>query len=864
MSETQIVAILFTDLEGSTDKWSRYGEAMARSLEIHDDLAASVFEMRGAKATEHTGDGSMAVFASVGEAIEAARDLVRRMASVDWPIGEPLRLRMGIHVGPAQHRDENFFGTAVSRAARIADAANAGQVLLSTTAHLAARDLLPDHDATNVGPVSLKGLEGEEVVYHLSGDPFGPPSTPRSARTTGRTLPVAPTRLVGRRREIRHVLDLLGDHRLVTLTGVGGVGKTRLALAAAETVGSDALLVDLGPIGPTEVVSAFTSAAGVSPLQEASLASLLAALADRQILVVADNCEHVMEDVAEVIEPLLTNAPRVRVLTTSREPIGSPGEQVYRVPSLPIDESVELFVDRASSVGRDIDDLEKAAEICRRLDGIPLAIELAAARTAHIDLDDLGGRLDERFRILTGGRRGVERQRTLEAVMSWSYELLEPDDRHALWAATVFVGSFDLEAFAAVAGLDVFEGLDRVGSLVDKSLLAMSSGASTETRYTALETVRLYGLMKAAEAGAVDGLAASHAVCFRERAALSEGEHLQSPWESYTGRQVTDAENHRAALEWFRDQDDLGSLGRAAAGILLRLGLNVADHGCRYLERPEVVEVLDGHDRDAYLVASAANANFRGQWRAQGDFAALALESARDPRLRAIASALLAQIEALEGKPVDHLVESALAGLDDSDRQLAAMVRGRVTDGRLGRGDAASSIALLEELAGEGEFVALVDVAKAYVMLDRFDDALAAARFHRSHRESAPALADFIDHQIGAHIAAHTDRQRAIAELIAADQALRRQYDALNEAELLVAAAALAGAKGDYRHAARLLAATQRSFRTPGGFGLYAHVRDLVREHVDSETVAQARTAAADSTPHEAWVRELERLRPEL
>lgn len=861
MSTTATVAILFTDLEGSTDKWSRYGEAMARSLEVHDDLAATVFESHRALATEHTGDGTMAVFGAVGDAIAASRALADGMASIEWPIGEPLRLRMGIHVGPAQHRDGNYFGTAVSRAARIADAANAGQVLLSTAAHLAARELLPDHDAADVGALTLKGLEGHEVVYHLKGAPFGPPSSPRITPVGTSAIPRSPTALVGRSHEVRQVGDLLADHRLVTLTGVGGVGKTRLALAVAGTPHADAVLVDLAPVGPDEVIAAFSAAVGVSPMQQGSLASLLAALADRPVLLVVDNCEHVLDEVAGVLDPLLATAAGTRVLATSREPIGSPGERVYRVPSLPIDESVELFVERAAAAGHAVDDREKVGEICRRLDGIPLAIELAAARTAHLGLDQLAGRLGERFRILTGGRRGVERQRTLDAVMSWSYDLLQPAEQRALWAASSFVGSFDLDAFAAVAGLDAADALDRIGSLVDKSLLGTQTDDSGRMRYGALETVRLYGLMKAAEQDQGDATRATHAAYFRDRAGPVESWPLRTPWEPYVSTDTQDLQNHRAALEWYRERNDLSSLGRAAAAAVLGLGLNVADLECRFFERWDVIEVLDGTDRDAYLIGSSANANLRGNWHGQAQFSQSALETATLPRLRATATGLFCQMLAMEGRPVDDLVADALEGLGPGDRDLALFVKGRLVDGPLGRGDAAGTVHLLEELAAGGEFVAVTDLPKAYIILGRPDDAVEAAE--RALRTWGP-LGEVWEHLARAHVLSSSDRPGAIRALAAADRSLRYAYDTLIEAELLVAAAMLAYLGDEHLHAVRLLAATRQSFRTPGGYGLYAHVRDLVRGQVDRDTVAQVRTDAADATPHDAWVAELERLRSEL
>lgn len=833
---------------------------MARALETHDELAASAFAAHRAVATKHTGDGSMAVFSSVDAAIGAARDLSRAIQGASWPIDEPLRLRMGIHVGPAEHRDGDYFGTAVSKTARIADAAQTGQVLLSRAAELAAREISPSHRSTDVGSIRLKGIEEPEHVFHLDGDPFGPAEPPRSGTAPARGLPAVGGDLIGRDQEIDEVTALAEAHRVVTLAGVGGVGKTRLALAAASRVPAEPVFVDLAPVGPSDVVAAFSEALGVGTSGRGEVSVMVAALTGRQVIVVADNCEHVIDEAAATIEALVSGSGTVTVLATSREPLGLAVEHVYRVPSLDLDSAVLLFSQRAEATGRPITELAGVIEVCRRLDGIPLAIELAAARTAHLGLDELAARLDERFRLLAGGRRGLERHRTLEAVMSWSYDLLDASDRRALWVASTFRGSFDLSAFAAVGGFDELDALERLGSLIDKSLATVPPGRGTGTRYGLLETVRLYGAMKATEGGEAEALRDAHARYFRDLAGPLVAWDLHSPWEAYGDRAPIESDDVVAALEWFGATGDLASLGRTAAGALLGLGIDISDRECRFFERDDVVASLEGSERDAYLVAASTNANYRGAWDSQARFSRLALDGATHAGLKAMATGLYAQMATLHGEPVDRLIADALDHLEPSQGRLAAFLRGRLLDGPLGRGEAATVVDQVEELADAGEFVALADLPKVYVILNRPADAVEAAG--RATATWGPY--SVWEHLVRAHILAASDRVAAIKQLLTGDSILRRHYDPLVEAEFLIGAAAVAHEDGDDRRAAWLLAASGQSFRTPGGYALYAHVRNRVRSRIDRSAVDEARRESASIRPHAAWVEELLRLQQKI
>ncbi len=859
MNSARTVAILFTDLVGSTDLWSRNGDAMAGALATHDALAEAAFA--GARTTRHTGDGSMAVFDSVEVAIGAAGSLMAAMAATHWPTDEPLRLRMGIHVGPALERAGNWFGTAVNRAARVGDAANGGQLLLTQAADLAARDAVPDHRSLELGRAHLKGIDRDELLFHVQGPEFIEPTPPRTRLASATPPPVPRTGLLGREDLVSEVSGLLEDSRVVSLTGVGGVGKTQVALAVVESNRTGAAYVDLAPKKADAVADAFGEALGISADQRSNPTAVAAASRGRSMLVV-DNCEHVIEAVGGILETILANNPDIRVLVTSREAIGVQGEHVVPVPPLSLDSAMDVFVQRATTVGAAVDPDDAAiAEICSRLDCVPLAIELAAGRAAHLSPTQILERLDQRFRLLSSRRTGSERSHSLEEVMDWSYQLLDETEQSALQAACVFVGGFDLDAFVAVAGRDEFDALDELASLSAKSLLIPRTSPEG-TRYAVLETVRLYGLERSAKAGKSALLSQAHAEYYRESAG-SPGSWVPSlrVWETYVlapGSQVDEA-NVRTALVWFDEQADLVSLGHLAVGALLTYETYLWDSGLRLYERDDVVAALDGRLQEFYVLASAFAANGRGDWSAQMSFANRLLAESRDPEIRAVATALAVLIGAFfDGFDAPTMIEAAITDLAGSRPDLERSLRGRATDSAFGRGDALGALGTLAEQAEAGDFVATVDLAKAYVMLGRFDDAL-------EWLEDAPSIWGTFNELwrrlVETHSNAGRDTTLAVHHLVAAEQTLRKRYDALVEAELLVGAAAIALGADDPSHAARLLAESGANFRTPGGYGIYNVVRSRARERLSREEVDRIRADAGGRSPHEAFILELDRLR---
>lgn len=543
-SPAGVVTFLVTDVVASTRLWRESplaDAALGRSAEL---IAAAISRRGGARPPDQgEGDSTLAAFARPADALAAALDAQRALAAEAWPEGAEIAVRMAVHSGDAQLREGgNYGGLAVIRAARIRALAHGGQILVSKATAALAEDGLPaGASLVELGSVMLAGFARPEVVLELShGD------LPAHAGRLGllRASPTSslgrwPTSLVGRERERREVGELLAARPLVTSIGAGGSGKTRLAHAVAEDRAdrhADGIVwVELARTSdPAQVAPVVVAACGLLETPGASALQVLTnRLAKADVLVVLDNCEHLLAACAELAEAMLRAGPGVRVLATSREPLGAAGETMWRIPSLETApegersvervaayDAVKLFVERARPSRSDFQlDAESAplvARICRRLDGIPLALELAAARLRALSLERLAEGLDDRFRLLTGGARtAVARQRTLLASVEWSHDLLEPAEKAAFGRLAVFAAPFELDAAEFVAAdeeLDRTEIFDLLARLVDKSLVQHAGD-----RYWLLETLRQYGL----EHGDPRELAAArdrHLAWFRRRA----------------------------------------------------------------------------------------------------------------------------------------------------------------------------------------------------------------------------------------------------------------------------------------------------------------------------------------------------------
>lgn len=566
------VTFLFTDIEHSTETAAALGDQRwADALQAHRALLRPCFERHSGVEVGTEGDAFFVAFARAGDAVKAAVEGQRALRETE------LRTRMGLHTGEALVRDRGYMGHEVHRAKRISDAGHGGQILLSeTTADL----VRGSTELIDLGPHRLKDLGDPQRIYQLLDESLERDFPPlRSLEAFTHSLPLQRSPFIGREKEMVEVRMLLEANRIVTLTGVGGCGKTRLAqqLGAEliEDFADGVFFINLAPVADPNLIDreivasvgvplggagGMIGAAAVGPMR----ATMLRYLAPRHALLILDNCEHVIDGCAEIADQILARAPEVRILATSREGLRIEGEQTWTVPSLSVpslepdaamSESVSLFKARASAVRADFeltpDNIGHVAEICRRLDGIPLAIEFAAARVVHLSPKQIAERLDDRFRLLTGGQRRVQRQHTLQAALDWSYELLSEAERRLLRRLAVFAGDFSLEAAAGICadeGLESHEITDLLGALVAKSLIETVE-AEEVVRYRMLETVRAYAAEQLARAGEADRFRASHRDWFlRWVCSTPWPEAFQSL--SYTMALRREEQNLYAALDW--------------------------------------------------------------------------------------------------------------------------------------------------------------------------------------------------------------------------------------------------------------------------------------------------------------------------
>jgi predicted ATPase/class 3 adenylate cyclase len=590
--EAGIYAFLFTDIEGSTARWEASPADMRVALGRHDEMLRAQVAEAGGRIFKATGDGAFAVFASAGPALTAALRAQAAFAAADFRAVGGLKIRMAVHAGPASPRGDDFFGPALNRTARLLAAAHGGQILVSAAAASMAESLVEGGlpagaSLLDLGRYRLKDLGQAEAIFQLSGPgvaaSFPPPII---ADSYPHNLPRQATSFIGRDRDAAELAAMLAGNRLVTLVGPGGLGKTRLALRVGDEIierfPDGEWLVELAPLtADTQVAEALASLLGLT-LQGQNAADAVARyLKPKRLLIILDNCEHLVEGAASLAAALLKQAPDVVVLVTSREKLGVAGEQVFRMPALGFPEdggkltvddamaytAVQLFVARAglavAGFALTAETAGPVAEICRRLDGMPLAIELAAARIRMLSPAALLGRLKDRFKLLTGGARTVERrQQTLRALIEWSFQLLSAAERILFRRLAVFGGSFTMERAALVAAdgeiaaEDVF---DLLAALLDKSMLIALAETGGETRYRLLESTRQYGLEALAAAGEAADVQRRMARTMLDF--YAEGDARWAVTESAAWRDVymPEVDNLRAALEWtLVERGDIG------------------------------------------------------------------------------------------------------------------------------------------------------------------------------------------------------------------------------------------------------------------------------------------------------------------
>ena len=714
---------LFTDIEGSTRLWETHAAVMGTALAQHDRLLRSSIENRDGSVIKTTGDGILAVFDGPVAALEAALAAQRALRDATWGETGPLRVRMALHSGSAESRDGDYFGPALNRVARILAIAHGGQIVCSSVAAVLAREALPAAvGLVDLGSHRLRDIDRPEQVYQVVVDDLPRTFPPlRSLSTRRSNLPVQLTSFVGREKQLDEVMALIERHRLLTLIGTGGTGKTRLMLEAAgrllDRFPDGVWLAELAPLGdPSQIASEVARALGAPEVPGVpAITTVEAFLADKQLLLLLDNAEHLVDSVAPFADGLLAGAPGLRVLTTSREALAVPGEAVLQLQSLscpslasvsatggvdaPVDieeasstEAVRLFTERAAAADPsfvlDAANVAPVAEICRRLDGIPLAIELAAARVSSMSPDDIALRLGDRFRLLAGGRRtSVPRQQTLHALIDWSWDLLTDEDRRLLRRLSVFTGGWTVPMAAQIVGdgdeqidpLDLADGLTR---LVDRSLVL--ADRDTTTRYRLLETIRQYAREKLIEAGEASGVADRHLAVYAELAAEAEDPLHGPAMVDWLDRLDDELDNLGAALEWGLE---------AAPWTAVRMGTALLGYWA--------TRVIS-QDNDARLVAAIEIARARVVGRADAD-----------PADQALAARLMgeaARLWAMSGRGVTAIpwAEDALVLADASGDATARLYAlnglaiATVFSGRAGSGGT-DVRSIFEEAADQAE-----------------------------------------------------------------------------------------------------------------------------------------------------------------
>jgi predicted ATPase/class 3 adenylate cyclase len=603
---TGTVTFLFTDIEGSTKLARQYPDALPALLARHHEILKQCIQAHNGYAFQIVGDSVCAAFRSASEALEAALDAQRSLKNEIWS-PTPIKVRMGIHTGAAHLQDASqvlrYSGYAtLALTQRIMSAGHGGQILVSQSAYDLVRDTLPENaQLVDLGEHQLKDALRADHLYQLTAPDLSTDFPPlNTAKLFNHNLPAQLTSFIGREKEIAEIKEAIEKYRLVTLTGPGGTGKTRLSIQTAQEVLEEypdgVWFVELAPILDPQLVPRITAIAiGLRDEPQRPVIDMLCDyLCEKQMLIILDNCEHLVDACAQMADRLLHAAPKLRMLATSREALGIAGEVTYQVPSLELPDlqhfssieslsqydAVKLFIDRASASLSTFtvtnDNAPALTQICHRLDGIPLAIELAAAKIRVLSVEQIAERLDDRFRLLTGGSRtALERHQTLRAAIDWSYNLLSPGEQTLFQRLSIFNGGWTLEAAESVCADRSAAGLVRseevlglLGQLINKSLVIRAEIRHV-SRYHMLETIRQYANEKLWTAGEEENLRQRYLAYFVDLAERAEPQ-LRGPEQvAWLDRLEAEHDNLRAALEWSQ-----GPAGQAAGGI--KPGLRLA------------------------------------------------------------------------------------------------------------------------------------------------------------------------------------------------------------------------------------------------------------------------------------------------
>ena len=626
---TGTVTFLFTDIEDSTKLAQQSPDALPALLLRHREILNQAFAANHGFIFQVVGDSFSVAFHTATDALYAALQAQQSLHSEPW-ITSPIKVRMGIHTGAAQlANDPTIEGpysgyTTLALTQRIMSAAHGGQILLSQTVYELTRDeMTEEHQFIDMGEHRLKSMLRPEHLYQLNAP--GLPSTfppLKTLESSAHNLPLQLTSFIGREKEIAEIKNLLHSARLVTLTGSGGTGKTRLSqeIGAQELIDfpHGVWIVELAPLTePVQIIPALAQVFGLQELPFNPLKNLVTDyLRDKKILLIFDNCEHLIEACARLVDELLHQCAGLKILSSSREALGIAGEVSYHVPSLADSESTQLFVDRARAANSNFrlteTNASSIAQICSRLDGIPLAIELGAARVKLLSPEQIAARLDDRFRLLVGGSRtALPRQQTLRALIDWSYDLLSEEEKRLLQFAAVFVGGWTLDALEAVA--DDLNTIEHLEQLVNKSLV-VTEERETEMRYFMLETIRQYAREKLFEAKQSSLARDRHFVYFNQLSEIWWDTFRSSNILPILSRIDEEIENVRAALEWGSEHHAEENVRLAANFCVTSAMLSMPAEGVGILmavtERARSLPPAAGGDADLYRKKLFARALF--------------------------------------------------------------------------------------------------------------------------------------------------------------------------------------------------------------------------------------------------------------
>jgi predicted ATPase/class 3 adenylate cyclase len=778
------VTFLLTDLEGSTQMWEQEPQAMKDAMVRHDELLEKSIAANQGFVFARMGDGMAASFATARDAVCAAAGFKQALEEEPWRTARPLRARVGLHTDEAVIVDDtNYASLPINRCSRLMTAAHGGQVVVSGSTEMLMRGQLPDGmELVDLGEHRLRDLGGPTRIFQLvreGGHEEFPPL--RTLDSFPGNLPAQVSSFIGRETDAARVAKALEESRVVTVTGVGGVGKTRLALQVAADLlpryREGAWLVELAQVrDPAGVAEAVASAFHLTNRGRPLIAdSLIEVLAEKQLLLVLDNCEHVLGELAPLVRRIEATCPGVVMLATSREGIAIDGEQLIALPPLAVGEpgedleqlirtdAVSLFVERARQVKADFQltasNRQSVVEICQRLDGVPLAIELAAARVIALSPSEIARRLDRRFQLLAGGRRGaVERHATLRAAIDWSYELLSTAEQRVLGRLSVFSGGSTLEAVEEICcggPVDRGDVLNVVTDLVARSLV-IAEDAGLDTRYRVLETIRQYGEERLAEWDETLTLRVGHARFYTSLCARA-AQNFYGPDQLEWARRLNhERDNIKAALATVIDCNDTALAVQLVADHPDGQSQDVSHVGELFtLQASRVLEMPGAADEPGYsrvLMVAAHQALHNGDYRRANDLCEQALSSERrlrtalpGPRIEVGVSALQALRSLSAGAYTEAAAAYAraaeLAAFDNSPGLAAMYLAYSINSAVLGGGSSDEAIALAEEavaMARQSDMPTAIAVslnALALALVER-DPARARSVAHESLQRS--------------------------------------------------------------------------------------------------------------------------------